>query len=80
MTRSETGLDREMTHTPAMQFKMFQARIKSWDDLFQEAADFSRIIEPGRVVSVSHSCDAGVSVVAVWYSGNGSKQLDVMAD
>jgi len=69
-----------MNHTPAMQFNMFKSRIKSWDDLFQEAADFARTIGPGRVVSVSHSCDAGVSVVAVWYWEKGSKQLDVMAD
>ena len=42
MTWPETGLYREMTHTPAMQFKMFQTRNKSWDNIFRAAADFSR--------------------------------------
>ncbi len=46
---------------------MFRGTWISWEDLFQEAADFANELGPERVVSISHSEDQGKGVVTVWY-------------
>jgi ABC-type nitrate/sulfonate/bicarbonate transport system substrate-binding protein len=39
----------------------------SLDSLFAQAAEFASRIGPDRVMNISHSEDAKVGVVAVWY-------------
>ncbi len=50
-----------------LQFRVFRGMWASWDQLFQEAADFANELGPERVVSISHSEDKDDGVVAVWY-------------
>ena len=50
-----------------MRFKKFTAIIKSWETVFQEAADFATELGSERVVSISHSEDRGEAIVTVWY-------------
>jgi hypothetical protein len=50
-----------------IKFKKFKAIVKSWDTVFQEAAEFATTVGPDRVVSISHSSDHGESIVTVWY-------------
>ena len=48
-------------------FRCFRDRWKSWDELFQEAADFAGAVGPQRLISISHSADQSDGVVTVWY-------------
>jgi hypothetical protein len=48
-------------------FKMFRGTLVSWNDLFQEAADFASEIGPNHLIGISHSEDGNDGVVAVWY-------------
>ncbi|MFO0807301.1 MAG: hypothetical protein U0746_01620 [Gemmataceae bacterium] len=50
-----------------VKFKMFHSAFSSWMTLFQEAAAFASQMPTDRVINVSHSCDKGEGVVAVWY-------------
>lgn len=50
-----------------MRFRKFSAIIKSWETVFQEAADFASTIGRDRVVSISHSEDHNEAIVTVWY-------------
>ena len=50
-----------------MKFRTFKACFKSWQAVFQEAADFATQMGRERVVSISHSEDSGNGVVTVWY-------------
>lgn len=50
-----------------MKFKKFSALIKSWNAVFQEAADFATELGRDRVVSISHSEDRNEAIVTVWY-------------
>jgi len=50
-----------------MNFRKFRAVIKSWEAVFQEAADFASRLGRDKVVSISHSEDHGESIVTVWY-------------
>ena len=50
-----------------MKFRKFHALLKSWETVFQEAADFATSLGPDRVVSVSHSEDHNEAIVTVWY-------------
>lgn len=50
-----------------MRFQHFRGTLISWDDLFQQAADFATEIGPERVVSISHSEDENCGIVTVWY-------------
>lgn len=50
-----------------MEFKVFRGTFKSWETLFQEAADFASLLRPERVVSISHSEGNGEGLVTVWY-------------
>ena len=50
--------------------KTFRATFKSWNQLFGEASDFASELPPERLISISHSSDAGgEGVVTVWYWG-----------
>lgn len=48
-------------------YKHFRATFKTWEDLFQEAADFATEIGPERVISIAHSADKSEGIVTVWY-------------
>ena len=50
-----------------VQFRAFRGLLKSWQSLFQEAADFATELGPERLISISHSEDANEGVVTVWY-------------
>jgi hypothetical protein len=50
-----------------VQFRFFESVFSSWKAVFQEAADFASTIPPGRLITISHSCDKSISVVCVWY-------------
>ena len=43
--------------------------LATWDELFEEAAEFATSIGPERLVSISHSADRTEGVVTVWYWG-----------
>ena len=52
---------------PALQFKFFLSATQSWQDMFVEARDFARTLDPRQLVSISHSCDKSQGVVTVWF-------------
>ena len=49
------------------QFRIFRGFWSSWNQIFQEAADFATTLGPDRVISISHSADNNEGVVTVWY-------------
>jgi len=53
--------------SPRVAFRHFRDRWKSWEELFQEAADFAGTVGPQRLISISHSADQSDGVVTVWY-------------
>jgi hypothetical protein len=50
-----------------LRFKKFTAIMKSWEDVFGEAADFASRLPTDRLLTISHSCDNSEGVVAVWF-------------
>lgn len=50
--------------------KYFRATLKSWKDLFQEAADFATAVGPDNLISISHSAEGAEGIVTVWYWGD----------
>jgi hypothetical protein len=51
-----------------MQYRMFRGgSFTSWEELFQEVADFATSVGRDRVASISHSEDQNVAVITVWY-------------
>ncbi len=49
-----------------VEFKEFRATFKSWNDLFSEAAGFATVLDPQRLISISHSGE-NEGMVCVWY-------------
>lgn len=49
--------------------KHFRATFKSWQSLFQDAADYASAIGRERLVSISHSQHSSEGIVTVWYWG-----------
>ena len=45
----------------------FRGTFATWDDLFEEAAQFATSIGSERLISISHSEEKDEGVVAVWY-------------
>ena len=58
------------TSGKTVRFMEFRSSLKSWNDLFSEAAGFATTIGPERLISISHSEDQAKGVVAVWYWGD----------
>jgi hypothetical protein len=52
-----------------VRFEVFRGTFTTWQDLFQEAADFANRLDPRQVITISHSADKGEGVVTVWYWG-----------
>jgi len=50
-----------------VRFRKFRATLMTWDELFQQAADFASSLGPERVISISHSDSHSKGVVTVWY-------------
>jgi hypothetical protein len=48
-------------------FKVFRGTLATWEQLFQDAADFATEAGPDRVISISHSEDSNEGVVTVWF-------------
>jgi hypothetical protein len=48
-------------------FRMFRGTLISWNELFQQAADFATAIGPDRLISISHSSDQSDGIVTIWY-------------
>ncbi|HPD31889.1 MAG TPA: hypothetical protein PLL20_17995 [Phycisphaerae bacterium] len=48
-------------------FEVYRGTLASWQELFQQAADFASQDGPERVISISHSCDHSDGAVTVWY-------------
>jgi hypothetical protein len=50
-----------------VKFEVFRGTFKSWEALFQEAAEFASKIGPERLITIGHSEDEQDGVIAVWY-------------
>ena len=48
-------------------YQMFRGTLATWEELFNDAAEFATETGPARVINISHSSDGGDGVVAVWY-------------
>ena len=48
-------------------FKMFKSNMKSWDEMFREAAEYASRLGSERLINISHSADSGTGVVTVWF-------------
>ena len=59
-----------------VRFKMFKSSLTPWYDMFKEAGDFANAFRPDRLISISHSADAGQGVVVVWYWGTENETFD----
>lgn len=55
-------------------YEVFRGTFQSWNQLFQEAAEFSSSIGPERLISISHSADRSEGVVTVWYWEEAGKE------
>lgn len=47
--------------------KLFKATLKTWEELFTEAADFAGELAPENLINISHSDHGGTGIVTVWY-------------
>jgi hypothetical protein len=52
-----------------VRFKYFRGTFKSWEHLFNDAAEFATTIGPERLITISHSSDHSEGVITVWYWG-----------
>lgn len=52
-----------------VRFKEFRGVLKTWQRLFEEAAEFASEIGRDRLISISHSADHSEGIVTVWYWG-----------
>ena len=52
-----------------MQVKVqsWKSGFSSWEDMFQDAANFASQLPKNRLINITHSRDEGTSIVAVWY-------------
>jgi hypothetical protein len=69
-TRGMTGNFPEsvlMSPRPIVRFEVFRGTFASWNQLFEQAAEFASHIGRERLISISHSEDKDDGVVAVWY-------------
>jgi hypothetical protein len=56
-----------MPRQSTVKFEMFRGVMASWEQLFEEAAQFASSIGRDRLISISHSEDQDDGVVTVWY-------------
>jgi hypothetical protein len=50
-----------------VKFEMFRGVMKSWDELFAQAAAFATRVGRDRLITIAHSEDDNDGVIAVWY-------------
>jgi hypothetical protein len=48
-------------------FRVFSSNMKSWEQLFGDAAAFAAQVGRDRLIGISHSEDHHEGVVTVWY-------------
>ena len=49
------------------QYRIFRGSFRSWEGLFDDAANFASSVGRDRLISISHSEDQNEGVVVVWY-------------
>jgi len=59
-------MDTQETGT-TVAFEIFQGMLITWEELFQQAADFASGIGRDRLIGISHSDNHSKGVVTVWY-------------
>jgi hypothetical protein len=50
-----------------VKFEIFRSIINSWENLFEQAANFASSLGREKFINISHSCDSNDAVVTVWY-------------
>ena len=50
-----------------LKFRYFRGTLATWDQLFDDAAEFATALGFEKVVSLSHSADGANGVVVVWF-------------
>jgi hypothetical protein len=50
-----------------VKYKIFRGTFKSWQTLFDQAAQFASDVGPERLITIAHSADQAEGVVTVWY-------------
>jgi len=48
-------------------YRMFRSSRSSWEQLFQQAADFATELGPDWLIGISHSHDGPDGIVTVWF-------------
>jgi hypothetical protein len=48
-------------------FEVFRGTWGTWENLFEQAAEFAGRVGPERLIAISHSEDGNDGVVTVWY-------------
>lgn len=52
---------------PVVSFRVFTSAMRSWEELFADAATFASSVGRDRLINISHSEDDNEGVVTVWY-------------
>ena len=65
-----------MPRMSTVRFEVFRGLLASWDDLFQQAAEFATRLGRERLITIAHSEDQQDGVVAVWYWGDSEARTD----
>lgn len=55
-------------------FKIFRSSTRSWEALFEEAAEFASEVQPEHLINISHSEDNNEGVVVVWYYAEDTRE------
>ena len=50
-----------------VKYKLFKSSVKTWEVLFDEAAEFANRLEFDKLINISHACDHNTATVTVWY-------------
>ncbi len=50
-----------------VKFKVFRGVLATWENLFNQAAEFASDVPQEKLISISHSEDKSDGVVTVWY-------------
>ncbi|HUR98773.1 MAG TPA: hypothetical protein VMZ26_11965 [Pyrinomonadaceae bacterium] len=50
-----------------VKFEIIRSPFRTWNTLFQQAADMASLIGKDRVISISHSSEGGEGIVTIWY-------------
>jgi hypothetical protein len=59
-----------MSSPRIVRFEVFRGTFATWQELFEQAAEFATQVGRERLISISHSEDKDDGVVSVWYWSN----------